>query len=77
MNEYIKSAAITFFATFAIFLLANMDGITQASFTDGTLVAIVFVAVRTGIKALLESFVLWYNTDYKKNSKIDEDTTEY
>ncbi len=57
MNEHIKSALITFFVSFAIVLVAQIDTFTPESFIDGTVVGVIFVAVRAGVKALLELFL--------------------
>lgn len=57
MNEHIKSALITFFVSFAIVMVAEIDTFTTDSFIDGTVIGVVFVAVRAGVKALLELFL--------------------
>lgn len=60
MNEYVKSALITFFAAAAIYLVPQIDQITMESMKNGTLVGILFVAVRTGLKAVLELGIAMY-----------------
>jgi len=60
MNDYIKSSLITFVAGFAIVFVTEIDTITLESFQDGALAGLFFVAVRTGMKAVLESFIAWY-----------------
>lgn len=66
MKEHIKSALITFFVAFALVLVASIDTFTLESFKDGTVVGVIFVAVRAGIKALLELFLFVYATYIKK-----------
>lgn len=62
MNEYIKSAIITFVAGAALVIVPQIETITLESFKDGTLVGLLFAAARTGIKGLLELFLIWYNS---------------
>ena len=54
IKRYIISSLITFLTGVALVLLAQWDSITLASFKDGSMVGIVFIAVRAGVKALLE-----------------------
>lgn len=53
-KKYLISSLITFLTGVALVLLSNWDGITLLSFKDGTIVGIVFVAIRAGFKALIE-----------------------
>ena len=53
-KRYLISSLTTFLTGFALVLLSQWDSITLASFTDGSLMGLVFVAVRAGVKALIE-----------------------
>ena len=57
LKRYLISSGVTFLTGFAIVLVAQIDQITLASLGDGTLMGIVFVAVRAGIKGVLELFL--------------------
>ena len=59
IKRYIISSALTFLTGFALVLVGQADGITLESFRDGTLVGVLFVAVRAGLKMLLEAFLVW------------------
>ena len=65
MNKELKrqliSAGVTFFAGFAIVVAPELDNITMDGLSDGALVGLLLTGVRTGLKMLLESFLLWYN----------------
>ena len=62
MKDYIKSAVITFVAGMALVIVPEIDRISLESFQDGALVGLVFTAVRTGFKMLLEAFLMWYSS---------------
>lgn len=57
MKRYAISSAVTFLTAVAIVILTNIDHITSQSFTDGTVMGILFVAVRAGVKGVLEAWV--------------------
>lgn len=57
IQEHLKSALITFFVAFAIVIVPQIDNLSTESFSDGTLVGLLFVAIRGGVKALLELFI--------------------
>ncbi len=57
LKRYIVSSLLTFLAGFLAIILVNIDSITLDSFKDGTLVGIIFLAVRTGLKGLIEWFL--------------------
>lgn len=61
MNEHIKSALITFFVGFALVVLPDIDTITLTSLADGTVAGLLFAAVRGGVKALLELFLMTFS----------------
>jgi len=54
MKEHIKSFAITFFVSFAIVLVAQIDTLSLETVKDGTVVGVLFGAVRAGVKGVLE-----------------------
>lgn len=57
MKRHIISALITFVTAFAFTLLPHVDTISLESIKDGSVVGILFVALRAGIKGLLEMFL--------------------
>lgn len=60
--RYVVSSAITFFAGFSIVLLAQIDSLTVESLKDGSFIGVLFLAVRAGVKALLEAAVAAYQS---------------
>lgn len=60
MKEYVLSAVITFAAGFALAVVPQIDTLTLDSLQDGTLIGLIFAGIRTGMKGLLQSFLLWY-----------------
>jgi hypothetical protein len=58
VNEYIHSSIITFITGFALVFVAVIDKINVTSLRDGTWIAIVGVAVRAGIKAVFEMYIV-------------------
>lgn len=63
--RYIKSSSITFLMGFAAAMYSEFDAFTLQSFTDGTILGLFFVALRGGIKALLEYALVAYQ-NYNK-----------
>ena len=59
LKRYLISSAETFATGFAIVLIPQMETITLESFRDGSVVGILFVSTRMGIKMLLEVFISW------------------
>lgn len=55
--RWLISTLVTFTAAFLLVVYTNIDGITVESFRDGTLVSLLFVAARSGVKALIEAFL--------------------
>lgn len=53
-KKWLVSSLITFVTGFGMVLLSEIDNLTMASFSDGTYVGVLFLAVRTGVKAVLE-----------------------
>lgn len=60
MKDTIKSSIITFAAGFAIAVVPHLDSLTMESLKNGTLIGILFAAVRTGLKMVFEAFLTWY-----------------
>jgi hypothetical protein len=56
-KRYLISAGLSFVTGFALVMVTEIDNVTLESFRDGTLVAVVFAAVRSGLKALLELYL--------------------
>jgi hypothetical protein len=61
MKRHLISAGITFVTAFCLYFLTVIDTITLDTFFDGTWVALLFVGIRAGVKALMEYFVLTTN----------------
>lgn len=61
MQDIVKSTIITFAAGFAIAVVPHIDALTMDSLWDGSLVGLVFAGARTGIKVVIEGFILWYS----------------
>ena len=57
LKRYIVSSLVTFATAFATVLLASIDSITLETIKTGAVVSVLFVALRAGVKALLESLV--------------------
>ncbi len=60
VKRYIISSLVTFVAGFALAVVPIIGDITLQSFTNGAIVGVIFVGIRTGTKAVLESFLVWY-----------------
>jgi O-antigen/teichoic acid export membrane protein len=56
-KRYAVSSVITFFTGFLIAFTPQIDSITLASFGDGSLLGIIFVAIRAGVKAAVEVII--------------------
>lgn len=62
IKKYLVSSLLSFLAGFCATILIDINNITPDSFRDGTIWGILFLAVRTGIKGLIEWFlVTFYN----------------
>ena len=57
LKRYIVSSLVTFATAFATVVLASIDSITLETIKTGAVVSVLFVALRAGVKALLESLV--------------------
>lgn len=61
MNKTLKlhiiSGIISFLSGFAVVFLANIDSLSVASLENGALISLLFVAVRMGVKYLLQDFL--------------------
>lgn len=58
-KRYIQSTTITFLTGFCTVLLTDIDKLNVQSFIDGSYVGLLFSAVRSGVKALIEAFIVW------------------
>ena len=58
MKRYIISSLVTFLSAFALYFVTVIDTVTLVGLADGTLVSLVFVGIRAGVKALLEMFII-------------------
>ena len=63
LKRYAISALVSFITGFAIVLVSQIDNITLTSFTDGTIMGVIFLAVRTGVKGVLELWLSKYGAD--------------
>lgn len=61
--RYFMSSIITFLAGVAMVLLASWDQITLESFKTGAIAGVAFLAIRAGVKALIEMFLTWYTSN--------------
>lgn len=68
LKEHLKSAAITFITGFAFAIIPVIDSISLESLEDGTALAIIFVALRAGIKSLIELFINRKTTKYEETN---------
>jgi len=57
LKRYIVSSLVTFATAFATVVLASIDSITLETIKTGAVVSVLFVALRAGVKALIESLV--------------------
>ena len=56
-KRYAWSSLITFITAFLIIVLPEFDNISLSNLTDGTLIGLGFVAIRAGLKAVLEGLL--------------------
>ncbi len=59
LKEILISSALTFLSGFAIVIVAQIDTLSYASVHDGTILGLVFAAVRAGIKATLQAYLAY------------------
>ena len=59
VKRWLISSGISFATGFAMVLLTSIDSLGIESFRDGSLLGLLFVAARAGIKAVVESFLAW------------------
>lgn len=64
ISHYLVSSIITFLTAFLGMLILVIDKFTLESFETGAWVGIIMVAIRAGIKTLLES---WLKNKFKVN----------
>lgn len=53
-KRYAWSSLVTFLAAFLIAIAPNIDSISLVDLGNGTLVGLGFIAIRAGVKALIE-----------------------
>jgi len=58
IKRWIISSIITFLTGFALVMYNEIDSVTLESFKDGSLLGIIFVGIRSGVKAILELFLM-------------------
>lgn len=58
-KRWALSTLVTFLTGFCMVFIAQIDDLSMNSFTDGTFVGVVFVAARSGIKAVIEAFLAY------------------
>lgn len=63
IKRWVWSTAITFIAGAALAIVPEIDSVTLADFQNGAIVGLVFAGVRAGFKAVVELFLLWYNSN--------------
>jgi len=59
-KKWIISSIVTFLSAFALVIVSSIDNLTLETFTWGTVGSLLFVAVRAGIKAVMEFFLAKY-----------------
>ena len=59
IRRYALSTIVTFLTGFAIVIVGEIDSLTIDAFKDGTLVGLLFAAVRAGLKAAIEMFLAY------------------
>lgn len=60
-QDYVRSSFITFLAGVAFEIAPLLDNITLHDVQDGAILGILFVAVRGGIRAVVQAFIGWYS----------------
>lgn len=55
LKRYLISSGITFLTAFVAVILPTISTISLSDLKDGALAGVLFVAIRAGIKAVLES----------------------
>lgn len=60
------SSLVTFLTAFCLVMIADIDKITIQSFQDGTLIGLIFIAIRASVKALMELFIRFSDKFFKK-----------
>jgi len=62
-KELFKSVLLTFFTGMALVIVPEMSSLTIESLKEGAWVGLLFTAVRTGVKMLLELFLVKHGTE--------------
>lgn len=64
-KRYIVSSTVTFISAFSLYFITVIDDITIETVSSGAIISMIFVGIRAGIKALLESFIHWEQNENK------------
>ena len=59
--RWVISSVMTFLAGAFAVLLPEWNEITWDSIQDGSVMGLIFLAFRSGVKAVIELFVMWYS----------------
>ena len=57
-KKWLMSSLITFITAFGTVILSQYDALQLSSLTDGVLMGVIFTALRAGVKALLEMYLV-------------------
>jgi len=60
-KRYVISSVLSFLSGFAIAVIPDIGNLGIESLRDGSLVGLLFLGVRAGVKGLLEVFLGWYS----------------
>jgi len=63
-KRYLISSVVTFLAGFCIAVIPMLDSFSIHDLTTSTVVGILAVGMRAGIKVLMETFLAWYSTKH-------------
>lgn len=66
IKRWAVSSLITFAGGFAVAILPSLNDLSLTDLETGAYVGVLFTAVRAGLKAVVEAFVLWYGQKTKK-----------
>ena len=61
IKRWIISSSLSFLTGFAIVFVNQIDSLTLDSFKDGTLIGLLFLSVRAGLKGILELYLINQN----------------
>lgn len=58
IKRYAVSSVVSFMAAFSLVMVTEIDNISLETIKDGSFVGVIFLAVRAGLKGVLELFVI-------------------